>query len=77
MKKSNALFIALTATSVALISAVMMDNIASTTQRSSCPPAMTTPTDPSNTRATETIRQKFKQMGLPLHEGKHWKGTHE
>jgi 5-bromo-4-chloroindolyl phosphate hydrolysis protein len=73
MKKSNLLFIALTGASVVLISAIMADNSTSIPLM----PANAIGSSAYDTSNTETIRQRFKKMGLPLHEGKYWKETHE
>jgi hypothetical protein len=75
MKKSNLLFIILTGASVVLISAIMADNI--TSMPSSVRTGSQVALDQNDTRNTETVRQRFKQMGLSLHEGKYWKKTDE
>jgi ABC-type protease/lipase transport system fused ATPase/permease subunit len=77
MKKSNVLFIALTGASVVLIGAIMTDNITSVPAQPAALTAAAMTQGPENARNTEEVRQKFKQMGLQLHEGKYWKETHE
>ena len=77
MKKSNMLFLALTGASVALISAIMADNITSVPAHTTVLESHTTSLAPEDARNTEAARQRFKQMGLSLHEGKYWKETHE
>ena len=77
MKKSNALFIVLTAASVVLIGAIMTDNVLSTCEQTQGPAAIETAANQNDARATEVIRQKFIKMGLPLHEGNYWKKAHE
>jgi hypothetical protein len=77
MKKNNVLFITLTGASVVLISAIMADNITFAPPVTAGCTANATMSDAQDTRNTETVRQKFKNLGLPLHEGKYWKGSHE
>lgn len=78
MKKNNALFITLTATSVMLILTIMTDNIISVPGQ--CPrlEAVIESLDPRDSQATtEAVRQKFIRMKLPLHEGNYWKRSYE
>ena len=65
MKKSNMLFITMTAVSVILIGMIMGSNIASMR------PGSPDPTD------TATVSQALSPTGLPLHEAKYWKAVHE
>ncbi len=77
MKKNNILFITLTGASVVLISAIMADNITFRHLLSANPQANTATTISAGARSTETLRRGFKKMGLPLHEGRYWKESHE
>jgi len=77
MKKSNVLFIAMIGASLALISAIMTDNITSVPPQPGGFTAAAMTPDPENARNAEAARQAFNRMGLSLHEGKYWKETHE
>ncbi len=63
MKRHDNIFIFLTVAAVASIAWVISDNIATSLGQA--------------TMTTESVRQSFINMKLPLHEGKYWKVSDE
>ena len=69
---------ALTAAAVALIGAIVVDNIISVPGQ--CPrlEAVMEFLDPRDAQTkTNAVRKGLIQKGLPLHEGKYWKKSYE
>ena len=75
MKRSNALFIALTGASLVLIGAIMTDNIISLAGHELQPTVSSQIQNES--ASTAAIRQTSTREGLSLHPGKYWKASDE
>jgi hypothetical protein len=68
MRRPDRIFIFLSGVSLALLGLAVAENMSRDTQPS--PAAVACP-------SPELLRQEFIRMGLPLHEGKYWRTSHE